>query len=49
MNALTQDQIDLLTPEQYARLLANGDVDLIDDDTFSEAIHIHHLIAEVFK
>jgi hypothetical protein len=36
MKELTQAQIDSLGPEEYARFLGHGDIELIDDDCFSE-------------
>lgn len=36
MSVLTQREIDNLDPEAYCRLLAYGDIELIDDDEISE-------------
>lgn len=39
MTYLTQEQIESLSPEAYCRLLAYGDIALIDDDEFSDEYH----------
>jgi hypothetical protein len=46
MTYLTQEAIEKLTPEEYCRLLAYGDIELIDDDAFSDEYHriLRHLV-----
>ena len=39
MTYLSQQEIENLTPEEYCRLLAYGDIELIDDDAFSDEYH----------
>jgi hypothetical protein len=39
MTHLSQEQIEQLSPEAYCRLLAYGDIELFDDDEFSEEYH----------
>lgn len=39
MTCLTQEEIENLTTEEYCRLLAYGDIELIDDDEFSDEYH----------
>lgn len=39
MAHLSQADIDRLGPEEYCRLLAYGDIELIDDDEFSDEYH----------
>ena len=46
MTYLSQQEIENLTPEEYCRLLAYGDIELIDDDAFSDEYHriLRHLV-----
>ena len=46
MTYLSQEDIDALDPEAYCRLLAYGDVELVDDDQFSDEYHriLRHLV-----
>ena len=39
MTYLTQEEIENLGPEEYCRLLAYGDIELMDDDEFSDEYH----------
>lgn len=39
MTYLSQEDIDNLSGEEYCRLLAYGDIELIDDDVFSDEYH----------
>ena len=39
MTYLSQQEIETLTAEEYCRLLAYGDIELIDDDEFSDEYH----------
>ena len=39
MTHLTQEQIEKLSPEAYCRLLAYGDIELFQDDEFSDEYH----------
>ena len=39
MTYLTQAEIEKLNPEEYCRLLAYGDIELTDDDQFSDEYH----------
>ena len=47
MTYLTQEEIEDLTPEQYCRLLAYGDIELLDDDIFDDEYHriLNHFVA----
>jgi hypothetical protein len=46
MTYLTQQDIEKLSPEEYCRFLAYGDIELIDDDEFSDEYHriLRHLV-----
>lgn len=39
MTYLTQEEIENLTAEEYCRFLAYGDIELIDDDMFTDEYH----------